>query len=155
MAKAERIPELQQRARSLPPATPADFELVDSEGAVLARGSELRCQAAVLDHFGRDHWFSEGGTVLRGGEDGEPPTTIATIRPVERAPKPVLCALCRRAIEPPEAGLPVEEELLVEHETLTSTTSSGLYHPGECHSQAVVIAVLDRVNKEANDATQS
>ena len=133
-------PATERRARFLPP-TPAEFELVGRDGAVLAKGSELRCQAAAVEHFGRDHSFGEDGTVLRDAEEGEPPAVIATVRPI---PKPALCGLCQRPIEPADSGLPVYEG-----------RAAALYHPGECHSQAVVMFLLERErDEELNEVEQ-
>jgi hypothetical protein len=122
-------PASERRARALTPAR-GEFELVDQAGAVLLRGSELRCQAAVVEYFGRDHWFGEDGAVLRGGDEGEPPVVVATVRPI---PKPAVCALCHRPIEPDGSGMPIQEG-----------SGAALYHPGECHSQAVVMFLLER-----------
>jgi len=133
MGQAQPQTPWEQRPRRLTP-TPSEFELVDSAGTVLFRGSELRCQAAVVEHFGRDHCFGEGGAVLRGSEDGEPRAVLAMVRPV--AP-PALCGLCRRPIEPADSGMRVYEG-----------TSAALYHPGECHSQAVVMFLLERERDE-------
>jgi hypothetical protein len=83
-----------------------------------------------VEHFGRDHWFGEDGAVLRGGDEGEPPAVVATVRPT---PKPAVCALCHRLIEPEGSGMPIQEG-----------PAAALYHRGECHSQAVVMFLLER-----------
>jgi hypothetical protein len=142
MAYSQRQPQpvAERRARSLTPAR-GEFELVDRAGTVLLRGTELRCQAAIVEHFGRDHWFGEDGAVLRDGEDGEPPLLIATVRPV---PKPATCALCHRLIEPAGSGMAIDQR-----------RPEVLYHPGECHSQAVVMFLLERErDQDVNEVEQ-
>jgi hypothetical protein len=79
MGRAQQSPSPERRPRSLTPSRP-EFDLIAcADGAVLCRGSEFRCQAAVVEHFGRDHWFGEDGTVLRS-LDGEQAVVIAMIR---------------------------------------------------------------------------
>ena len=104
---------------------------------MLFRGSELRCQAAVVDHFGRDAWFGDEGAVLRGGEGDELPVVIGCVRAV---PKPATCALCHERIVPAGSGLSID-----------GLRSQGLYHAGECHSQAVVMLLLERERDEEVD----
>ena len=45
----------------------------------------------------------------------------------------------------------ITEERLVDGQVLSETTSAGLYHPGECHSQAFVMFILERAEREAGE----
>jgi hypothetical protein len=133
--------------RSITPARPLPaFELVDRIGVVLCRGTAFACQASVVVHFGRDHWLGDDGVVFRAGDEGEPPVAVGTIRAV-----PTLCAWCGEPIEPESSGVPIVEEQVVDGEIVSETTSSGSYHPGSCHTEALMRLVLERAEKEGDD----
>jgi hypothetical protein len=122
------------------------FELVDRIGVVLCRGTAFACQAAIVVHFGHDHWLGDDGVVFRAGDEGEPPVAVGGMRAVL-----TLCASCGEPIEPESSGVPIVEEHVVDGEVVSEVTRSGLYHPGACHTDALMLLVLDRAEKEAAD----
>jgi hypothetical protein len=61
-----------------------EFEVVSRHGTLLFSGTAERCRDAANHLFGRGHWIARDGTVLRGGEDGDPPLVVAEIRAVTR-----------------------------------------------------------------------
>jgi hypothetical protein len=144
---ARRLGAPEAGTRSITPARPLPaFQLVDRIGVVLCTGTAFACQAAIVAHFGQGYWLGDEGVVLRAAEEGEPPIAVATIRAV-----PTLCAACGEPIEPESSGVPIVEEQLVGDEVVSETTSSGLYHPGECHTEALMLLVLDRAEKDAGE----